>query len=89
MAIAADRQRELVVGNDHGRLALLVIDDHLAHPGRGERLGDEPSRLVVMGNDVDLLAAQLGNDHPHPRTARADAGADRVDPIGMGDDRDL
>src|SRR6185295_7560698 len=30
LAIAADRQRELVVGDDHGRLALVVVDDHLA-----------------------------------------------------------
>ena len=89
LAVAADRQRELVVGDDHGRLALLVVDDHLADAGRRKRFGDEAGGLVVVGNDVDLLAAQLGDDHPHPRAARADAGADRVDPVGVGDDGDL
>ena len=89
LAVAADRQRELVVGHDHGRLALLVVDDHLAHARRRKRFGDEAGGLVVVGNDVDLLAAQLGDDHPHPRAARADAGADRVDPVGVGDDGDL
>src|SRR5918993_3420372 len=31
LALAADRQRELVVGDDHGRLAGLVVDEHLPH----------------------------------------------------------
>src|SRR5665811_423570 len=89
LAVAADRQRELVVGDDHRRLPFLVVDDHLAHPRRRERLGDEARGLVVVGDDVDLLAAQLGDDHAHARAARPDAGADRVDAVGVGDDGDL
>src|SRR4051812_26954438 len=89
LALAADRQRELVVGDDHGRLAAVVVDEHLAHARRRERLGDEAGGLVVVGDDVDLLAAQLGDDHAHARAARADAGADRVDAVGVRDDRDL
>src|SRR5918995_2675271 len=58
LALAADRQRELVVGHDHRRLLVLVVDEHLAHARRAERLGDEAGRLVVVGDDVDLLAAQ-------------------------------
>ena len=67
----------------------LVVDEHLAHAGGRQRLGDEPGGLVVVGDDVDLLAAQLGDDHAHARAARADAGADRVDAVGVRDDRDL
>ena len=89
LALAADRQRELVVGHDHGGLLGLVVDEHLAHARRRERLGDEARGLVVEGDDVDLLAAQLGDDHAHARAARADAGADRVDAVGVGDDGDL
>ena len=89
LALAADRQRELVVGHDDGRLARLVVDEDLAHARRRQRLGDEPGGLVVVGDDVDLLAAQLGDDHAHARAARADAGADRVHAVGVGDDRDL
>src|SRR6201996_8798940 len=89
LTVAPDRQRELVVGDDHGRLALLVVDDDLADAGRGERFGDEPGGLLVVRDDVDLLAAQLGDDHADARAARADAGADRVDPVGVGDDGDL
>ena len=89
LSLAPDRQRELVVGDDDGRLLVRVVDEDLAHAGRRQRLGDEPGGLLVVGNDVDLLAAQLGNDHAHPRAPGADAGADRVDPVGVGDDGDL
>ena len=59
------------------------------HARRREGLGDEPRGLVVEGDDVDLLAPQLGYDHSHTRAARTDARADRVDPVGVRDDRDL
>src|SRR3954452_1105563 len=89
LALAADRQRELVVGHDDGRLAALVVDEHLAHARRRQRLGDEAGGLVVVGDDVDLLAAQLAHDHAHARAARPDARADRVDAVLMRDDGDL
>ena len=54
-----------------------------------QRLGDEAGRLVVEGDDVDLLAAQLGHDHAHARAARAHAGADRVDAVGVRHHGDL
>ncbi len=44
LSFASDRQRELVVGHDHGGLLGLVVDEHLAHTGGRERLGDEPAR---------------------------------------------
>ena len=68
---------------------LLVVDDDLAHAGRRERLGDEARRVVVVRDDVDALAAQLADHHAHARAARADAGADRVDAVGVRDDGDL
>src|SRR6185437_14784314 len=55
LPLLADRERELAVGHDHGRLAVVVVDVHLAHLGGRERLGDEPGRLVVPRDDVDLL----------------------------------
>src|SRR6185295_12550478 len=89
LAFAADRQRQLVVGDDDGRLAAVVVDEHLAHARGRQRLGDEAGGLVVVGDDVDLLAAQLGDDHAHARAARADAGADRIDAVHARLDRDL
>src|SRR4051812_10222840 len=89
LALAADRQRELVVRHDHRRLLVLVVDEHLADAGRAERLGHEAGGLVVVGDDVDLLAAQLGHDHANARAAWAHARADWIDAVGVRDDRDL
>src|SRR5947209_14599907 len=66
LAFAPDGQRQLVVGDDHRRLFGVVVHQHLAHPGRRERLGHEAGGLVVVGDDVDLLAAQLADHHAHP-----------------------
>src|SRR5439155_21115760 len=43
----------------------------------------------VPRDDVDLLAAQLGDDHAHPRATRAHTRAHRVDALGVRLDRDL
>src|SRR5262249_53469768 len=89
LALAADRQRQLIIGHDHGRLLVGVVDQYLAHARGRERLGDEAGGLVVVGDDVDLLAAQLGYDHAHAGAARPHAGADRIDAVGVRDHRDL
>src|SRR5207248_10229848 len=60
-----------------------VVDQHLADARRRQRLGDEPGGLVVVGDDVDLLAAQLGDDHSHAGAARPHAGADGVDAVDV------
>src|SRR6185437_5968065 len=88
-ALLADRQRKLVVRRDHGGLLGLVVEVDLAHARRRERLGDEARGLRVPRDDVDLLAAQLGHDHPHARASGPDARADRVDALGVRLDRDL
>src|SRR4029453_15020060 len=59
----ADRERELVVGDDPGGIAGIVVDVDLAHTRGRERLRDEARRLGVPRDDVDLLAAALGDDH--------------------------
>ena len=88
-ALLADRERELVVRDDDGRLLGLVVDVDLADARGRERLRDEARRLRVPRDDVDLLAAELRDDHAHARAARADAGADRVDALGVRLDGDL
>ena len=86
MPIASDSWSS---GHDHRGLLGLVIHQHLTHARGRERLRDEPGGLLVVGDDVDLLAAQLGHDHAHARATRAHAGADRVDAAGVRDDGDL
>src|SRR5919108_2098634 len=88
-ALLAYGERQLIVGDDDRRLLRLVVDEHLADAGRRERLGDETSRLRIPGNDVDLLAAQLGDHHADAGTPRAYAGPDGVDSLDVRLDRDL
>src|SRR5207253_10453635 len=85
----ADGERELVVRDGDGRRATLVVEVDLAHARRRQRLRDEARGFGVPRDDVDLLAAELRDDHAHARPARADAGADRVDTLRMRLDRDL
>ena len=82
-ALLADRERELIVGDDDGRLLGLVVDQHLPHARRRQRLRDEAGRLGIPRDDVDFLAAELGDHHPDAGAARADARADRVDALGV------
>src|SRR5215212_5978751 len=78
LALAPDRQRELVVGNDDLRLLLVLVQIDLAHPRRAQRLRDEPRGLGVPLNNVYLLVPELGDDRPHAAAARPDAGPDGV-----------
>src|SRR5256885_7914836 len=87
--LLADRERQLVVRGDDGRLARLVVEVDLAHARRRECLRDEAGRFGVPRDDVDLLAPQLRHDHADTRAARADARADRIDALGVRLDRDL
>src|SRR6185436_14446655 len=88
-ALLADRQRELVVGNDDGCFLLLVVDEDLAHARRRKRLRDEARRLRVPRDDVDLLAAELGNDHAHAGAAGTNTGSHWIDSLSVRLDGDL
>src|SRR4051794_7732653 len=88
-ALLADRQRELVIGNDDRCFLRLVVHEDLADARRRKRLGDEARRLRVPRDDVDLLAAELRDDHPDAGAAGPDTGTDRIDALGMRLDGDL
>src|SRR5262245_28171996 len=88
-ALLADCKRELVVRRDDRRLLAVVVEIDLAHARRRQCLRDEARRLRVPRDDVDLLAAELGDDHADARAARADTGANRVDALGVRLDGDL
>ena len=55
------------------------VDDDARHLGRRDRVAHEARRIVVVRDDVDLLAAQLLHDRLDARALHADAGADRID----------
>src|SRR5262249_47511859 len=79
LALLADRERELVVGDDQLHAVALGVDDHALHLGGCDRVAHEASRVVIVRDDVDLLAAQLLHDGLHAAALHADARADRVD----------
>src|SRR5690606_32216727 len=60
LALLADRERQLVVGDQsaHG-LGLLVEDEARRHLRGRKRVGDEGREVGVEVDDVDLLRAQL------------------------------
>ena len=89
LALLADRQAELVVGDDDVGLGAVVGDDDLLDLRRRQRLGDEVGQVLAERDDVDLLAAQLVDDHAHTAAAGADAGADRVDVVVVAPHGDL
>ena len=89
LALAADGERELLVGNDELHAAVGLVDDDLVHLGRLDGRADEARRIAVVRNDVDLLAAQLLHDGLHARALHADARADRIDVRVAARDGDL
>ena len=81
-----------MVGDDDNSGALLfalIIEPNLLHPRWAERFGDEPCRVVIPFNDVDLLTLELVHDLAHPRTAGPNTCANRVDIVVVRCDSDL
>ena len=60
-ALLADRERELVVGNDHRRFLQVVVEVHRA------RAGDSALATNRAGSGfhgmMSIFSAQLGHDH--------------------------
>ena len=67
-----------MVGHDDLGNHLFVVETHLFHPGRAQRLSNEGRLVFPPLDDVDLLAAQLVDHLAYPRPACTHAGADRV-----------
>ncbi len=89
LALAADRERELVVGDDHVHRLGALVDDHLRNLRGRERAAHVARRIRAPGHDVDALAAQLLHHRLHATALHADAGADRIDVAVARRDGDL
>ena len=86
---AADRLGEVLLVH-HDVHAAGVFVDNDAHDLRGrQRVDYELRRVRRPQDDVDALAGQLGGDGLDAGAAHAHAGADRIDALVVGLDRDL
>src|SRR5215210_4394219 len=86
LALAADGQRELVVGYDHLGLLLVLVQVDLAHARRTQGLCYKARRLGVPLDDVYLLVPELGDDGPHAAPARPNTGPNRIHTSFIGPD---
>ncbi len=89
LPLLADGQGELEVRNDDLGGAGLRVNPDLLDLRRRQCLGHEIVGILGEGDDVDLLAVQLVDDHTDARATSADAGADRIDVLVIGPDGDL
>ena len=89
LALAPDRQREHPLGHRHVRDAVLLVDVDREDLRRRQRVGDEHAGVVVPRDDVDLLAAELGDDGLDAGAALADGRADRIEALLARRDGDL
>src|SRR5690606_37429607 len=89
LAALADRLGELVLGHGQVHRVLVLVDDDGLHLGRRHRVDHELRRVVRPQHDVHALAVEFVAHRLHARTAHADAGADRIGAVVVGDDGDL
>ena len=68
---------------------LQIIRLDPGHLGRADGLGNEGGRVIVPGDDIDTLIAQLADDILHADAFQTHAGAHRIDPGVIGGYRDL
>ena len=78
LALLADGQRELVVGHHHAAALAALQGQNGEDVGGGEGGGHILGGVVAIFNNVDLLAAQLGDHVVHAGALGAYAGADGV-----------
>ncbi len=89
LAALANRQRQLIVGDDHLHRVLVLVDYHLGDLGRRQRAAHQLGLIVGPWHDVDLLAAQLLHHRLYAGALHPDARADRIDVRILGIDRHL
>src|SRR5258708_26911347 len=89
LAVAPDRHREVFLVDDDVHGVLFLVDHDRGHLGGRQGPDHELRRIGRPQHDVDPLAGELLRHGLHTRAAHADAGADRVDALVVGEDGDL
>src|ERR1700693_3604272 len=81
LAIAADRQRELVLVHNRLNGFCRRIAEHPGHSRGSERQLGEALRIGGPRDDVDSLTTELVDDSLNSRTLEADASSHRIDRV--------
>src|SRR5439155_11067304 len=89
LPLLPDRERQLVVRDDHLHRPLVLVHDDLGDLCRRQRTADVLRGIGRPRHDVDLLTAQLLHDRLHPRPAHSHARTNGVDIAVMRHDREL
>src|SRR4051812_2896428 len=89
LTAAADRQTQLVIGDDDFNALAFLVHHDLGDLGRSQGVHHEGRRVLGPGNDVDLFALKLTDHGLDAAAAHADAGADRIDRAVVAQNRDL
>ena len=82
LALLANGERELIVGDDDGGVVFILVDNDAVHASRAQGLSDVLRGIFVPLNDVDALVAKLFDNHAHARALGANARANRVE-VGL------
>src|SRR5260370_23383178 len=76
LAAFSDRERELIVRDDHLHPMLVLVDNHLGNLGGSERTAYEFGLVVGPRHDIDLFAAQFLHHRLHARPLHPDPSSD-------------
>ena len=78
-----------MIGHDHDRGGLVVIESDSLDACRAQGLSDEHFKVLVPLDDVDLLTLEFIDDLANPRSASTNARSNGVDVGIVGDNSDL
>src|SRR5258705_204984 len=81
LAVAAGRQRQVVLVHDRLNRFRLGIGEDAGDAGRRQRQLGEPLRVGRPRDDVDALAVELVDDSLDARALQSHARADRIDAV--------
>ncbi len=70
----ANRQRQLIVGNDHIHRSGILVDDHLGNLRRRKCAVHVAGRVFIPGHDIDALAPEFLHHRLDPAALHSHTG---------------
>ena len=89
LSLAADGERQLILGDDDLHAVAVLVKDDLCHLRRRERVHHKSRGVGRPRHNVNLLALQLADHSLNTAAAHAHTRADRINRAVMTDHRNL